>query len=103
MAVFRLGRLLIRLTPFLLNPCQREIDEICEDKQQRGKSQRLPEFTFARFKDNRGRQHTRLPADIASHHHRRADLRDNGTEPSHERGQERQTCLSPQVPDHLAA
>ena len=83
------------LRPLLLDPRQSEIDQIREDKQKRGKSQRLSKFSLARLQDDRRRQHPRLPTDIPAHHHRGADLRDHGTESGHERGQERQTCLPP--------
>ena len=76
------------LRTLLLDPRQSEIDEICENKQERGKRKRLPKLTFARLKDDGGCQHTRLAADISSHHHGCADLRDNGTKSSHERGKE---------------
>src|SRR5688572_8121812 len=87
----------------LLNPCQSEIDEISENKQKGGKREGASKFTFARFKDNCRRQHASLAANISTHHHGRADLRDHGAESGHEGSQKRQARLSPQVPDHLSA
>src|SRR5215207_2628653 len=87
----------------LLDPRQREVDQIRENQQKRGKCKCLAELAFTRLKDDCGRQYTRLPADIPSDHHRGTHFRDHGAKSSHQGSQEGQPRLPPQVPDHLSA
>ena len=61
----------------------------------------VPKLPFDGLHHGRRREHAGLVQDVAADHHRGADLRDDGPEAGHHRGQQRQSGLPHEEPDHL--
>src|SRR5207247_2239116 len=89
--------------PALLDRGERPVDEENEGQQEERERDRHVEVPLAGLEHHRGRERTRLPLDVATDHHRRADLGDDATEPRHDGGEHRQPRLAEHHPDHLEA
>ena len=74
----------------LLQARQDQIDRISEPEEQQAQGDGAGEVSLARFEDRGGRQNAGRAAQVSADHQRGADLADDGAEPGHDGGKQRQ-------------